>query len=76
MSVPGAVKPCRTERAKVVGPGERSNDTDLELCDLTVEVPRGQTLTQQFDTEPVNATDGVDGSRFRHRDGPHRVLSH
>jgi hypothetical protein len=76
MSVPGAVKPCRTERAKVVGLREPSNHTDLELCDLTVEVPCGQTLTQQFDTEPLNTIDGVDGSRFRPRDGPHRVLSH
>jgi hypothetical protein len=27
-----------------------------DLCDLTVEVPRGQTPTQEFGTEPVNAT--------------------
>jgi hypothetical protein len=25
-------------------------DADLELCDLTVEVPRLEALTQQFDT--------------------------
>jgi hypothetical protein len=39
----------------------------------------GTVVTERLDQvrdEPACATDGVDGSRFRHRDGPHRVLSH
>jgi hypothetical protein len=44
MGEPGAVKPIRNERADPIGPREPTHDTDLDLCDLTVEVPRGQTL--------------------------------
>ena len=48
MGVPSAVKPFRNERANPIGSRERANDTDLELGDLTVEVPRAQALAQKF----------------------------
>jgi hypothetical protein len=48
MGVPGAVKPFRNERANAIGSRARANDTDLELGDLTVEVPRAQALAQKF----------------------------
>jgi len=32
------------------GEAVQDGDPDLELCDLTIKVPRGQVLTQQFDT--------------------------
>jgi hypothetical protein len=55
MGVPRAVKPFGNERANAIGPRQPAHDTDLDRCDLTVEVPRGQTLTRELDTEPVNA---------------------
>jgi hypothetical protein len=48
--IPSAVKPFRNERAKAIGPREPANDPDLELGNLTVEVPRHEALTQQFHT--------------------------
>jgi hypothetical protein len=48
MGVPSAVKPFRNERANAIGSRERANDTDMELGDLTVEVPRAQALAQKF----------------------------
>jgi hypothetical protein len=46
---------------------------------LAVNIPhRGSQgpLHLLIDIEPVNATDGVDGSRSLHRNVPHWVLSH
>jgi len=48
MGVPSVVKPFRNERANAIGSRERANGTDLELGDLTVEVPRAQALAQKF----------------------------
>ena len=48
MGVPSAVKPFRNERANAIGSREPANDTDMELGNLTVEVPRAQALARQF----------------------------
>ena len=50
MGVPSAVKPFRNERANAICSRAPANDTDMELGDLTVEVPRAQALAQQFHT--------------------------
>jgi hypothetical protein len=50
MGLPSAVKPFRNERANATGSREPANDTDLELGNLTIKVPRGPALPQQLDT--------------------------
>lgn len=42
------VKPFRYERVNATGPKAPANDTNLELGDLTIEVPRHEALTRQF----------------------------
>ena len=49
MGVPSAVKPLRISQANATGPRAPAMDTDLELCDLTVEVAGGEALAQQLD---------------------------
>lgn len=53
MGVPSAVKLLRISRANAIGSREPAMDTDLELGDLTVEVPRHEALAQQFHTSRI-----------------------
>ena len=44
--LPKITDPLVTREPSIHGPRTMASDTDLKLCDLTVEVPGGQALTQ------------------------------